>query len=183
MMSYRVIICEFLYRVLDSCGFRIPLLLLGVFKAFSTIRAPGVVTKGIFDSSPTFFSESLNSSSTWGFLNDVWELPCTLFEDFNLPFHGVLLDPLIENSCGPLINCDSCSTFDETSPFLASPSFATFSGEYQLTISSNITSLFICNFRVEGLKHLYWPTPNSLKDSNVSLSRTQRKREESGHAP
>jgi hypothetical protein len=36
---------------------------------------------------------------------------------------------------------------------------------------------------VEGLKHLYWPTPNSLKDSNVSLSRTQRKREESGHAP
>jgi len=51
-----------------------------------------------------------------------------MFEDLNLPFHGVLLDPLIENSCGPLINCDSCSTFDETSPFLTSPSSATFSG-------------------------------------------------------
>ncbi len=78
-----------------------------------------------------------------------------MFEDLNLPFHGMLLDPLIENSCGPLINCDSYSTFDETSPFLASPSFATFSGEYQLTISSNITSLLTCNFQVEGLKHLY----------------------------
>ncbi len=78
-----------------------------------------------------------------------------MFEDFNLPFYGVLLDPLIENSCGPLINCDSYSTFDETSPFLAFPSFAIFSGAYQLTISSNITSLVTCNFRVEGLKHLY----------------------------
>jgi hypothetical protein len=55
-----------------------------------------------------------------------------MFEDLNLPFHGVLLDPLIEDSCGPLINCDSCSTFDETSPFLAFPSSATFNGEYQL---------------------------------------------------
>jgi len=53
-----------------------------------------------------------------------------MFEDHNLPFHGVLLDPLIEDSCGPLINCDSCFTFDEISPFLASPSSATFSGEY-----------------------------------------------------
>jgi hypothetical protein len=42
-----------------------------------------------------------------------------MFEDFNFPFRGVLLDPLIEDSYGPLINCDSCSTFDETSPFLA----------------------------------------------------------------
>jgi len=78
-----------------------------------------------------------------------------MFEDLNLPFHGVLLDPLIEDSCGPLINCDSYSTFDETSPFLASPSSATFSGEYQLAISSNTTSLLIYNFRMEGLKHLY----------------------------
>ncbi len=78
-----------------------------------------------------------------------------MFEDLNLPFHGVLLDPLIEDSCGPLINYDSCSTFDETSPFLASPSSATFSDEYQLAISSNTTSLLTCNFRVEGLKHLY----------------------------
>jgi len=53
-----------------------------------------------------------------------------MFEDFNLLFHGVLLDPLIEDSCGPLINYDSCVTFDGTSPFLASPSSATFSGEY-----------------------------------------------------
>jgi hypothetical protein len=30
---------------------------------------------------------------------------------------------------------------------------------------------------------LFSRTPNSLKDSNVSLSERQRKREESGHAP
>ncbi len=78
-----------------------------------------------------------------------------MFEDLNLPFHEVLLDPLIEVSCGPLINYDSCSTFDETSPFPASPFSAIFSAEYQLTISSNTTSLFTCNFQVEGLKHLY----------------------------
>ncbi len=78
-----------------------------------------------------------------------------MFDDFNLPFHGVLLDPLIKDSCGPLIKCDSYSTFDGTSPFLASPSSAIFSGGYQLTISSNTTSLLTCNFRVEGLKHLY----------------------------
>jgi len=78
-----------------------------------------------------------------------------MFEDLNLHFHGVLLDPLIEDSCGPLINCDSRSTFDETTPFLGFLSFATFSREYQLTISSNTTSLLTCNFRVEGLKHLY----------------------------
>jgi hypothetical protein len=29
----------------------------------------------------------------------------------------------------------------------------------------------------------FWCTPNSLKDSNVSPSRRQWKREESGHAP
>ncbi len=69
-----------------------------------------------------------------------------MFEDFNLPFHGVLLYPLFEDSCGPLINYDSYSTFHETSPFLTSPSSAIFSGEYQLTISSNTTSLFTCNF-------------------------------------
>ncbi len=79
----------------------------------------------------------------------------TIFEDLNLPFHGVLLDPLIEYSCGPLINYDYCSTFDETSPFLASSSFAISTNEYQLTTSSNTTSLLTCNFRVEGLKHLY----------------------------
>ncbi len=78
-----------------------------------------------------------------------------MFEDFNLPFHGVLLDPLIEDYRGPLINCDVCSTFDGTSPFLASPSSTIFSGGYQLTISSSTTSLFINNFRVERLKHLY----------------------------
>jgi len=78
-----------------------------------------------------------------------------MFEDLNLPFHVALLNPLIEDSCGPLINYDSCFTFDETSPFLAFPSFATFIGKYQLTISSNTTSLLICNFRVEGSKHLY----------------------------
>ncbi len=77
-----------------------------------------------------------------------------MFKDFNLPFHGVLLDPLIEDSYGPLIN-RFLFHFDETSPFLASPSSATFSGEYQLIISSNTKSLLIYNFRVEGLKHLY----------------------------
>ncbi len=78
-----------------------------------------------------------------------------MFEDFNLPFHGVLLDPLIEDSCDPLINCDSCSTFDGTSPFLASPFSTIFIGGYQLTISLNTTSLLTCNFRMERLKHLY----------------------------
>ncbi len=78
-----------------------------------------------------------------------------MFEDLNLPFHGVLRDPLIEDSCGPLINCDSYSTSDGTSAFLASPSSAIFSGGYQLTVSSNTTSLLTYNFRVGGLKHLY----------------------------
>ncbi len=78
-----------------------------------------------------------------------------MFEDLNLPLHGVILDPLIKDSYGPLINCDSCSTFDETSSFLASPSSIIFNGEYQLTISSNTTFLLTCNFQVEGLKHLY----------------------------
>ncbi len=77
------------------------------------------------------------------------------FEYLNFPFHGVLLDPLTEDSCGPLINYDSCSKFDETSPFLTSPSFVIFSGEYQLVISSNTTFLLTCNFRMEGLKHIY----------------------------
>ncbi len=63
--------------------------------------------------------------------------------------------PLIEDSCGPLVNYDSCSTFDETSPFLTFPSSAIFIGEYQLIISSNTTFLFTFNFGVEGLKHLY----------------------------
>jgi hypothetical protein len=58
------------------------------------------------------------------------KLPCTMFEDLNLLFHGVLLDQLIEDSCGPLINYDSYSMFDETSPFLASPSFVIFISEY-----------------------------------------------------
>ncbi len=127
-----------------------PLLLSGVFKAFLAIRTPRVVTKWIFYSSPTLFSESFDSPSTWIFLNDVWKLPCTMFEDLNLLFHGVLLDPLIKDSCGPLINCDSYSTFDETSQFLAFPSSIIISGDYQLTISSNTTSLITCNFRMEG---------------------------------
>jgi hypothetical protein len=62
--------------------------------------------------------------------------------------------PLIENSCGPLINYDSWSTFDETSPFLTSPFYVIFICEYELTISSNITFLLTCNFGMEGLKHL-----------------------------
>jgi hypothetical protein len=64
-----------------------------------------------------------------------------MFEDFNLLFHGMLLDPLIEESCGPLINCDYCSTFDEKSSFLAFPYFVIFIGECQLAISLNITFL------------------------------------------
>jgi hypothetical protein len=52
-----------------------------------------------------------------------------MFEYLNLPFHGVLLEPLIKDSCGPLINYDSCFTFDETPPFLASPFFVIFNGE------------------------------------------------------
>ncbi len=92
---------------------RIPLLLSRIFKFFLAIRAPRVVIEGILDSSPTLFSESLDSSSTWGVLDDVWELPSIMFEDLNIPFHGVLLDPLIEDSYGPLINYDSCSTLLE----------------------------------------------------------------------
>jgi hypothetical protein len=59
-----------------------------------------------------------------------------MFEDFNIPFHGVLLDPLIKYSCGPLINYDCYSTFDEISLFLTFPSSIIFIGEYQLAISS-----------------------------------------------
>jgi hypothetical protein len=43
---------------------RTPLLLSGVFKAFLTIRAPGVVAEVILDSSPSLFSDSLDSPST-----------------------------------------------------------------------------------------------------------------------
>jgi hypothetical protein len=109
---------------------RIPLLLLGVFKTFLAIWALRVVTKGTFDFSSTFFYESFDSPFTWKFIDDVWELPCIMFENLNILFHGVILDPLIEDSCGPLINYDFNSTFDETSPFLTSPSSAIFSGEY-----------------------------------------------------
>jgi hypothetical protein len=42
----------------------IPLLLLGVFKAFLAIRVAGIITERILDSSPTLFSESLDSSFT-----------------------------------------------------------------------------------------------------------------------
>jgi hypothetical protein len=69
-----------------------------------------------------------------------------MFENLNIPFHGMLLDPVIEDSYGPLINSDSSSTFDETTPFLASPSYVIYSGEYQITISSNTTFLLTCNF-------------------------------------
>jgi hypothetical protein len=41
----------------------------------------------------------------------------------------MLLDPLIEDSYGPLINFDSCSTFDETLPFLVSPFYFIFIDE------------------------------------------------------
>ncbi len=105
-------------------------LLLNVFRAFLTIRTLKIITEGTLDYSSTLFFESLDSTSTWKFLDDVWELPCTMFVDLNILFHGMLLDPLIENSCDPLINYDYCSTFDETSPFLASPSFVILSGEY-----------------------------------------------------
>jgi hypothetical protein len=64
-----------------------------------------------------------------------------MFEDFNFPSHGMLLDPLIENCCGSLNNYDFCSTFDKTSPFLAFSSSVIFIGEYKLAISSNTTSL------------------------------------------
>ncbi len=78
-----------------------------------------------------------------------------MFENYHLqclkilifPFHGILLDPLIEDFCGPLINCDSCSTFDGTSPFLASPSSGILRVGYQLTIS---THLQIPSGRVEA---------------------------------
>jgi hypothetical protein len=116
-------------RYLTHVDFRTPLLLSNVFKAFLAIWALKVTTKRTFESSSTLFFESLNSPSTWEFIDDVWKLPCTMFQNLNLPFHGVLLDVLIENSCGPLINYDFCSTFDETSPFLASPFSSIFIGE------------------------------------------------------
>jgi hypothetical protein len=37
------------------------------------------------------------------------EIPCTMFEYLNLPFHGELLEPLIEKNSGPLINYDLVS--------------------------------------------------------------------------
>ncbi len=144
----------YLIRV-DFCT---PLLLSCVYKVFLAIWNPKVTTKGTLDFSSTLFFASLDSPSTWKFLDDVWELPCIMFEDFNFPFHGMLLNPLIKNSCGPLINCDSYSTFDETSPFLVSPSFVIFIGEYQLTISSNTTSLLITlKFKkCWNISHLYF---------------------------
>jgi hypothetical protein len=45
----------------------IPLLLLGVFKVFLAIRALRVMTEGTLDFSPTFFSESFDSTSTENF--------------------------------------------------------------------------------------------------------------------
>jgi hypothetical protein len=108
----------------------VPIVIVRCFQSFlSHLSSENSIWRD-FDSSPSLFSESLDSPFTWEFIDDVWELPCTMFEDFNIPFHGVLLDPLIEDFCGPLINYDSCSTFDETSPFLASPCSATFNGEY-----------------------------------------------------
>ncbi len=56
---------------LTHVDLRTPLLLSSVFKVLLAIRAPRVVTEGIHDSSPTLFSESLDSSSTRGFLDDV----------------------------------------------------------------------------------------------------------------
>jgi hypothetical protein len=94
----------------------------------------GVITEGILDSSPKLFFESFDSSSTWEFLNVVWKLPRTMLEDLNLPLHGVLLDPLIEDSYGPLINCDSCSTFDETWTFLVLQPYSEESVRMRLTL-------------------------------------------------
>ncbi len=78
-----------------------------------------------------------------------------MLKNLNLPLHGILLDSPLEKSYDPLINCDSYFTFDDTSPFLAFSSFATFINEYQLTISLKTTSLFTYNFQMEGLKHMY----------------------------
>ncbi len=78
-----------------------------------------------------------------------------MFENLNIPLHGVLLDSLMEKSYDPFINYDSYSTFDDTSPFLAFSFFATFINEYQLTISLKTTSLLTYNFQMEGLKQMY----------------------------
>jgi hypothetical protein len=56
MMSYKAIICEYLYKVLDSCGSSYSTMLSGVFKVFLVIRALRVITEGTLDSSPMFFS-------------------------------------------------------------------------------------------------------------------------------
>jgi hypothetical protein len=69
-----------------------------------------------------------------------------MLKDLNLPLHGVVLDPLMEDYHGPLINCDSSFAFDETSPFPASSFSTTFTIEYQLFISSKTTFLFPSNF-------------------------------------
>jgi len=78
-----------------------------------------------------------------------------MLKDLNLPFHGVVLGPLMEDYHGPLINCDSSFAFDETSPFLASSFSTTFTSEYQLLVSSKTTFLFTGNFWVQRLKHLF----------------------------
>jgi hypothetical protein len=41
----------------------------------------------------------------------------------------------------------------------------------------------LANYKIKYIHIIRWRTPNSLKDSNVSPSERQRKREELGHVP
>jgi hypothetical protein len=130
-MNYKSIICEPLYRILDPSGYSYSTIVVVCFQGFlnhSSFKNNNF--ERTYDFSSTQFYESLASPSTWKFPNDIWTSPWVMFGDFNILFHGILLDPLMNDFCGSLINCDKCSTFDETYQFLAFTSFATFTSEY-----------------------------------------------------
>jgi hypothetical protein len=67
----------------------------------------------------------------------------------------MLLDPLIENSCGPIINCDFCSTFHEASPFLA----------FHLLLFSMVST----NWPFHQTQHLYSLATFELKGWNIYI--------------
>jgi hypothetical protein len=63
MKSYKAITCYLYTGYLTRVDLCTPLLLASVLKDLLAIQAQRVVTEGIFDSSPTFLFESLDSSS------------------------------------------------------------------------------------------------------------------------
>jgi hypothetical protein len=107
IMSYKFIICEPLYMILDQCGSSYLTLVVMCFQGFLSHLSSRINKfEKTYDFFSTHFYESLASPSTWMFPNDVWTLPWVMFGDFNIIFHGILLEPLMKDFCGSLINCD-----------------------------------------------------------------------------